>query len=148
MQLKWYDREGHVLGNAAEGADYQDVSISPDGSRLAYDRSAPGPLRQIWILDIRRGIHSRFTFVPDGARSPVWSPDGLRMAFAAESRNAIYFQNVVNGGDPKRVSEPGMLNLSGWSPDGRFLLYTQARHGYDIMALRTLLAAANESHWR
>ena len=135
MQLKWYDREGHVLGNAAEGADYQDVSISPDGSRLAYDRSTQGPLRQIWILDIRRGIHSRFTFVPDGAHSPVWSPDGLRMAFAAESRNAIYFQNVVNGGDPKRVSEPGMLNLSGWSPDGRFLLYTQARHGYDIMAL-------------
>jgi Tol biopolymer transport system component len=135
-RLSWFDRQGRQLGNVGDTGTYSytDLALSPDGTRLAAARIDPKVasgevgIWVIWLLDLIRGVSTRFTFdqAPDSA--PVWSPDGTRVAFAAPRTggNGIY-QKATNGsgkeqelvratGDPKLPDD--------WSHDGRFLLYT------------------------
>lgn len=74
-------------------------------------------------------MSTRFTFdlAPDSA--PVWSPDGSRVAFAANRAGGYgIYQKATNGAG----QEQGLVRVTGdpkfpddWSRDGRFLLYTQ-----------------------
>jgi Tol biopolymer transport system component/tRNA A-37 threonylcarbamoyl transferase component Bud32 len=132
-QLNWLDRQGKQLGHAEQPGTYSytDFALSPDGKRLAASKIDPraGAETGIWLLDLIRGVSTRFTFDLSPDSAPVWSPDGSRVAFAAyrAGGNGIY-QKTTNGigkeqalvsvtGDPKLPDD--------WSRDGRFLLYTQ-----------------------
>jgi hypothetical protein len=74
-ELKWFDREGHnlgrVWGRAGKPGYYEDMALSKDASRVAYSRPSQGGNRQIWTLDIARGINTLLGFRPDGSRTPV-----------------------------------------------------------------------------
>jgi eukaryotic-like serine/threonine-protein kinase len=126
-------RQGKQLGYAEQPGTYSyyDFALSPDGKRLAGSKIDPraGGETGIWLLDLLRGVSTRFTFdqAPDSA--PVWSPDSSRVAFAASRAggNGIY-QKTTNGAG----KEQALVSVTGdekfpvdWSHDGRFLLYTQ-----------------------
>jgi eukaryotic-like serine/threonine-protein kinase len=134
--IEWYDRQGHPAGQAASEGDYQDVALSPDGTRLAYNRPTQGAIRQIWLLDLARNVHTRLTFVPEGARAPTWSPDGRLLAFSSVAGSQIYLQDVTTGGSAQPLFQTPASNVvSDWTRDGRFLLYTQTTHAFDVLAL-------------
>jgi len=132
-QLTWFDRQGKQLGHAEQPGTYSytDFALSPDGKRLAASKIDPrsGSETGIWILDLLRGVSTRFTFdlAPDSA--PVWSPDGSRVAFAAyRAGGEGLYQKTTNGTGKEQalVSVTGDPKLpDDWSRDGRFLLYTQ-----------------------
>ena len=70
-------------------ADYRDASLSPDGTRLAYDVSRRGTgQRDVWIRDLARGVSSRFTFDAGAEVNPHWSPDGRRIVFTLARQRA------------------------------------------------------------
>jgi serine/threonine protein kinase/Tol biopolymer transport system component len=141
-QLTWFDREGHNLGRTGEPGDYQDVSLSKDASRVAYSRPSQGGDRQIWTLDIARGINTRLSFRPDGSRTPVWSSDGKYVAFSSGRGNAIYVKDAGNSGSERPVLQTGMAKfVNDWSLDGRYLLYTETSTGLDLFALPDPLGA-------
>jgi hypothetical protein len=77
-QLSWFDRQGKQLDHAEQPGTYSytDFALSPDGKRLAASKIDPkaGGETGIWLVDLLRGVSSRFTFdlAPDSA--PVWSP--------------------------------------------------------------------------
>ncbi len=147
-QFNWYDRQGNMLGQAGPSGNYSDVSLSPDGGRVAYELPSMGSSRQVWVLDIARGANTRLTFTPEGAASPVWSPDGKRVAYTSfhglgGQSSAIYLKDASNNGAEQAVLRSDLPKyLNDWSQDGRFLVYTQVsyRNGLDLWALPNPLA--------
>jgi len=134
IDLLWMDREGKVLGHAADSDAYKGGRLSPDGRRLAVsagERASP-----IWILDLLRGTRSRITFDDLPHRNPSWSADGERVAY-----NSLQGATIVtgaslhakpangSGGDELLLEikeadgTPDTLSLPQWSSDGRYLVY-------------------------
>jgi eukaryotic-like serine/threonine-protein kinase len=82
--------------------------------------------RDVWIIDIARNVPSRQTFDPGIDTSPVWSPDGTRIAFAgSRSGKFTLRQKLVNGtaADEVLLEESRNIFPSDWSADGRFIAY-------------------------
>jgi Tol biopolymer transport system component len=81
LQLVETDRKGVVLQRIGDPRRYShNLSLSPDGNRLALIRSEEGS-DDIWIHDLARGTDSRLTFFRGTKRHPQWSPDGKFMSY-------------------------------------------------------------------
>jgi eukaryotic-like serine/threonine-protein kinase len=130
-QLTWFDRSGRELGTLSEPALYFGLALSPDERRVAVTLETGAPSNiDIWLIDIARNIRSRLTVHPGQERSPVWSPDGTRIAFqSSRSRQPIAMRQTLSdvmGTDELLVEGRGNFTMtpSGWSPDARFIAYT------------------------
>jgi len=141
-QLTWFDRSGKIVG-VAGGPDANAVTapeLSPDGRRVAVDRTVQGN-RDVWLKDLARDTFTRFTFDPALDGYPVWSPDGLRIAFESKRKGGswdIWLKPSSGAGaDELLLATPNDEWAYDWSQDGRFLLYrmTEARTGPDLWAL-------------
>jgi hypothetical protein len=131
FQPTWYDRTGKLLGaTGEEHRGLEALRLSPDGKWAAVWGSpadSGSDTVAIWLLDFARGTSTRFTFGSSNSRLPVWSPDGSRIIFASD-RGGHYdlYQKLANGGSDEQLLLKSDQNKfpSGWSKDGRFLLYT------------------------
>jgi dipeptidyl aminopeptidase/acylaminoacyl peptidase len=128
-QLIWSDRSGKALEalRGLEGLNGPATSLSPDGTRFAFSRAAAGT-SDIWVLDIARGVPSRLTFEPASEVYPVWSPDGTRIAYSSNPKEALelFVKRTTGSQQARRVGGPagaGMI-AEGWSADGRYILYS------------------------
>jgi eukaryotic-like serine/threonine-protein kinase len=81
-ELRWFGRDGTPLGVLARPAVYSNPKLSPDGGRVAVDIVEAGN-RDIWTIDVARGVPARLTFEPGDDLVPVWSPDGRDIVFAS-----------------------------------------------------------------
>ncbi|HME05632.1 MAG TPA: hypothetical protein VKG25_01230, partial [Bryobacteraceae bacterium] len=122
--LTWYDRAGKADG--VLGADnFNVIRFSPDGKILStsvYDNSGG---EDIWLLDLARGVRTRFTFGPALSDDPVWSPDGKMIVFDS-NRTGSYaiYEKPANGTQKEQVvfADAAIKFTSSWSPDGKYVL--------------------------
>ena len=131
-QLTWLDHQGKVLGTIGEPGPIRALALSPDGSRVAEEHPDSETQTSLWIVDLARGVNSRFTLGAGLHRSPLWTPDGNRITFASTSQ---VYQKASNGaGDEEPWFKGVDVRPSGWSRDGRFLLYhdLDVKTGYDL----------------
>jgi Tol biopolymer transport system component len=142
-QFGWVDRSGTETGTVGiqDSGGPTNPSISPDGRHIALYRTASANV-DIWLLDIARGVLSRFTSDAANDVNPVWSPDGAQIAFQSNRTGVsdLYVKSASGaGGDQVLLSTPEDKAPSDWSHDGRFLLYrnTGPKTGYDLWALPT-----------
>ncbi|MBD3872286.1 MAG: protein kinase [Acidobacteria bacterium] len=140
-RLLWFDRAGLELSAVAEGDEFRNTSLSPDGSRvvsgIADDDSGN---RDLWIHDLDRGVASRFTFDPAADSNPLWSPDGTQIVFSStrDEKRGLYRKDASGVGPAELLLDVADgAGPNTWSSDGRFLLYnTQgADTTWDIWAL-------------
>jgi Tol biopolymer transport system component len=135
-QLTWVDRAGTVLGTlgAPDENDLRNPSVSPDGHRAVVSRSVQGNT-DLWLLDGTRT--SRFTFDAAQDQSPIWSPDGSRIAFNSTRTVArdLYLGAASRAGaEALLLASPQDKGATDWSADGRFLL----DHSFDPQIGRDL----------
>ena len=128
-QLTWYDRSGKELSQTAVQGDLADVQLSPDNSRVALSITDPATrTRDIWLVDVKRGFRTRFTFEPADEIMPLWSRDGSQVFFTARGAgtNTVYQKAVSGLGDATRLfSSPELPVATSLSADGARLLLTQ-----------------------
>jgi serine/threonine-protein kinase len=133
-RIVWVDRNGVESPVDIPQATYNELGLSPDGSRLALI-GGQGGASDLWVADLRRGVLTRLTS-GDFTRSPVWTADGTRIAYAVLSRGAGENRGRIDWrpADGSRVAETlvpegGASFPSSFTPDGRMLIYDQTDSG-------------------
>ena len=116
-------------------------AFSPDEKKVAVARAHPqARTPDIWLLDLTRGTETRFTFDPSGEITPLWSPDGRRIAFASDRTGTWeVYQKDLDGTAPDQFLAQATEGafLSQWSADGRFIVYQipTAKTNWDLWFL-------------
>jgi Tol biopolymer transport system component len=138
-QLGWFDRSGRALGTVGNpDAGVYEPRASPDTRRVLSVRL---PEYKLWLLDRARASRITFDLATVDA-SPVWSPDGTRIAFVS-FRDPGGFGDIYQrpaggtGVEELLVASKQAKYPNSWSADGRFLLYTSLdpQTGEDIWVL-------------
>lgn len=154
-EIRWVGRSGQQLGPASvrEAQLYDNVRLSPDGSRVAFQVYAPGTPNpgSIWIYDINRGVTSRVTFDSDVIDDrPVWSPDAKYIVYSRFQDNTM--RRVLSSGLGGEEVILDKAYPDDWSSDGRLIAYdtgTPAQIGlYDVAAKKSsmLLNVKSANH--
>jgi eukaryotic-like serine/threonine-protein kinase len=123
FRLTVYDRTGQLLRTLSDDAAYTNLELSPDGSQLAL--AVPDPAtrnRDIWVIDVVRGVRSRVTFDPSDERSAVWSPDGKSLVYTSKGLD-LYGKTVGTETETAFVKDGLSKDPRGWSPDGESFVY-------------------------
>ena len=116
-------RSGEDMRTLSDEGEYVNVELSPDGSRLAV--SLPDPTtrtRDIWVVDVARGVRSRVTFDPSNERSAVWSLDGKSLVYTSRGLD-LYTRALGAGAETPLVRDGLSKDPRGWSPDGKYFVY-------------------------
>ncbi len=126
--LNWLDRDGEVVRQLGPPLNGARQTVSPDGGRIALEILQPNH-NDIWLVDVASGRREHFTFESTQDESPVWSPDGQRIAYSSawtgQSRR-IYVKLVDGSSDPVLIYTGDYhLHLTDWSPDGKWLAFYQ-----------------------
>ena len=119
------------------------VSLSPDGSRLAYTvtrNDGPGrPYSELWVMMLGNGQSRKFGKGGEAA----WSPDGQWIAYAGEQNGAA--QLIVSRPDGSAAKSIAALQSTNsplpttgrrlaWSPDAKRIAFVNAVPGPETAA--------------
>ena len=142
MRVTWFGSDGLRQGTIGEAGEYEGVSIAPDGARVAFGYfDVKESFNHIAIAAAHGGLPRRFTFSNGNQYSPVWSPDGMRVAFSDDQAGVdTLAARPLSGTSNEQPLIPlpkSSTYAQSWSPDGESLLFRaqDPKTGYDIHVL-------------
>ena len=147
-ELVWLDRAGRQTGRILlPPGSYSNPSLSPDGRWATVTKFNSSIRNDLWLVDLQRSVTTRLTFdglVAQGwgmAVPVVWSPDSTRVAYCTD-RSGVYdvYQILASGAgrpEPLLQSDAVYKLPTAWSPDGKYVIFTQLGEGgvYDLWLL-------------
>ncbi len=108
------------------------MTLSPDGKTAAvvvFDTTLG--TEDIWLVDVERGLRTRFTFDKASDTYPVWSADGESLIFASRRRDPGDLPQIDRRNWRCRTGVPTDVDVfpTSWSPDGRYVAFDQPGQG-------------------
>jgi Tol biopolymer transport system component len=124
QQLAWVDRSGGNFQAIGDPQRQSGPELSPDGRKLAVEIVDGNP--DLFVLDLGRGIDTRFTFDQANEALGSWTPSGNQIVYASgqDGRASIFSKSSSGNGDANPLVRTSANERSpDWSPDERFLIY-------------------------
>ena len=135
-RLMLFDRGGKSGKQIGATGRFVAAVLSPNGRQAVINEDSPaGPsLRLLSLMDMERGVLTRFTTGSDDERNPVWAPDGQSVVF--QSRRGGHVRRLPPQcrraapratsycSHPRRPCRP-----PDFSSDGKLLLLTRGAAG-------------------
>jgi Tol biopolymer transport system component len=147
------DRNGKTQPLLGRPDHYFGLSLSPDGTRVAYGLS-DGRQSSIGIYDLRLDATPETipetippTIPTSSAAAPLWTPDGQRIVYTMN--NNIFWQRADGAGVAQGLTRS--LNVQvpeSWHPSGRILAFREftSTNRNDIKILE--LSGDEKSGWK
>ncbi len=121
-RLVWRDREGNELATIGEPGSYDEVHLIPGGelAAVAMEELSAGS-GDVWVVDLRRDLFTRFTFEPGYELGVTPTPDGKALFFSLQ-QNGVYalVRKEIGGSGAGEVLYESTTEMypSSVSPDG------------------------------
>jgi Tol biopolymer transport system component len=161
-----YDRTSKQLTyKKVAGKNYESGNmgqLSPDGTRLLYIGNNSGTAHELlYLIDLTKGTVQTLRDDTTGFTNPIWSPDSSQLLFStapygaaqqeqeafdnklfiytlASKTQKVLQENSSTGGYAANSS--AVYGPNSWSPDGRFITYTQNQkiYVYDLKQAKVL----------
>lgn len=129
-RLTWMNRRGEPLSTVADDADYNSLQLSRDGRRLTVSVTDPSArTRDIYLVDLARGVRQRLTFDASDERTAVWSPDGRSVVYNAKGLDFYTRSSDFTGNESAVLVDGRSKDPTDISSDGRYLLYRRSGEG-------------------
>ncbi len=140
-RLVWRDRAGTELGELGDPTSIDEIHLVPGGELAAavIEESGAGT-GDIWLIDLARGLFSRFTFGTGYEAGIAPTPDGKALIFVTETLGSWNFVRKEIGGAGEGevfyTSEIDMFPTS-VSPDGSTLVFYRGGENtnYDLWTM-------------
>ncbi|MEQ8205867.1 MAG: S9 family peptidase [Woeseia sp.] len=104
--------------------------VSPDGTQLVYERRSNDIMSDstrsnLWLIDIDSGEQRPLLSGLENANSPLWSPDGRRIAWLRGTKHGtgIYVHWLESNRTALLTTLRESPSALSWSPDGRMLAF-------------------------
>jgi Tol biopolymer transport system component len=125
-QFSWYSRDGQQAGTLGPPGDLVQPRLSPKGDRVAFTRSDPrNGNRDVWTLELDRGIAAPITRNAANDWHPVWSADGTRLLFnsdrAGKSEGVLYLKRALDASADEIQLRDAPGSPTDWSRDERWM---------------------------
>nr|MDQ3069650.1 PDZ domain-containing protein [Acidobacteriota bacterium] len=97
--------------------------FSPDGTKIAY-LSDETREEEVWVFDRAAGTRKQLSKHGSFKALEAWSPDSKKLVWVAANR--LFIGDVESGATSELAyNEAGGYQVSGYSPDGKWLVYTK-----------------------
>jgi dipeptidyl aminopeptidase/acylaminoacyl peptidase len=104
-------------------AEGDEPVMSPKGDRIVFTNQ-----HQLWVVPVDGSAQAKQLFYARGAsNSPVWSSDGVRLAFVSDRGDHSFVGVYTNDSTPVRWLAPGTERdfSPQWSPDNAHIVFVR-----------------------